>query len=83
MSYIICKKHCYPLKYSDHREINYYTGIYKLKDMLFILCDSLEGDFSKELDLKAIKSYEHFLKEAEEKNKCDKLDDIIRKCLDV
>ena len=85
LCYIICKEDTSHLKYSPVgiRYINYYTGIYKLKDGLFILCDSLVGDFSKELDLKGIKSYEQLFNDAEEKNKSERLDEIIRKCLDV
>ena len=83
LCYIVYKEDSYPLKYSDIRYINYYTGIYKLKDEVFVLCESLVGDFSKELYSKGIKSYEQLFKEAEEKNKSERLNEIIRKCLDV
>lgn len=85
LCYIVCKEDTSPLKYSPVgiRYINYYTGIYKLKDELFILCESLVGDFSEELDSKGVKSYEQLFKEAEENDKSNRLEEIIRKCLDV
>jgi hypothetical protein len=77
LCYVEKYKDSYPEHYSTIHYIVYYTAIYKLIDEKFILCKSLEGDLSKELECNGIKSYIQLFKEVEEKNKSNMLDKLL------